>query len=153
MAIASDRLRRAKPLLGTFVEIEAAGAAPSQMAAAIDAAFEVVGRVHALMSFHAHDSDVSRLNREAYLRPTEVHAWTFAVLHAAVEMNRRSNGIFDIAVAPALQIIGLLPRPDDHPAIAMQARSIDAIELGEGQAVRFRDRDVMIDLGGIAKGF
>lgn len=153
MAIASDKIRRARPLLGTFVEIEVAGAAKSEMAAAVDAAFEAVACVHRLMSFHEDDSDVSRLNREAWLRPTEVHAWTFAVLETAVEMNRRSKGIFDIAVAPALQSMALLPRPDDDRPIAAQARSYDAIELLEGQTVRFRDRDVRIDLGGIAKGF
>jgi FAD:protein FMN transferase len=153
MAIVSDKLRRARPLLGTFVEIEAAGATTSKMAAAIDAAFEAIARVHRLMSFHDDNSDVSRLNREAWLRPVEVDAWTFRVLEAAVEMHRRTNGIFDIAVAPALQAMGLLPRPDDDPPIAAAARSFDAIELREEQTVRFRDRNVRIDLGGIAKGF
>jgi thiamine biosynthesis lipoprotein len=153
MAIASDRVRRARPLLGTFVEIEVAGAAETEMAAAIDAAFAAVARVHALMSFHDGDSDVSRLNREAWLRPIEVDAWTFRVLETAADLHRRSNGIFDVAVAPALQAIGLLPHVNDDPPITTQARSFDAIELLDGHAVRFRHRDVRIDLGGIAKGF
>jgi thiamine biosynthesis lipoprotein len=153
MAIVSDKVRRARPLLGTFVEIEAAGAAKSEMNAAVDAAFEAVAGAHRLMSFHEPDSDVSRLNREACLRPTRVHAWTFQVLEAAVEMHRRSKGIFDIAVAPTLQAMALLPRRNDDPAIATEARSFDAIELLEGQTVRFRQADVRIDLGGIAKGF
>jgi thiamine biosynthesis lipoprotein len=153
MATASDKVHRARPLLGTFVEIEVAGAAKSEMNAAVDAAFEAVAGAHRLMSFHEPDSDVGRLNREACLRPTRVHAWTFQVLEAAVEMHRRSKGIFDIAVAPTLQAMGLLPRRNDDPAIATEARSSDAIELLEGQTVRFRQADVRIDLGGIAKGF
>src|ERR1700730_18025263 len=112
MATASDKVRRARPLLGTFVEIEAAGAARSELDAAIDAAFEAVARVHRLMSFHERDSDVSRLNREAFVRPVNVHAWTFQVLQVAVEMHRLTNGIFDITVAPALQTMGLLRRLD-----------------------------------------
>jgi thiamine biosynthesis lipoprotein len=153
MAAASDSIRRARPLLGTFVEIAVAGAAKSEMNAAIDAAFEAVAGVHRLMSFHESDSDVSRLNREAWVRPTEVHAWTFEVLDAAVDMHRRSNGIFDVTVAPALQTMGLLPRRNDDPPIAPEARSFDAIELLAGKTVRFRHPDVRIDLGGIAKGF
>ena len=153
MAIASDRVRRARPLLGTFVEIEVAGAARSEMDAAIDAAFEAVTNVHRLMSFHEPDSDVSRLNRETGVRPIEVHAWTFQVLEAAVELHRRSNGIFDIAVAPALQAMGLLPPLNDDTPIDPCARSFDAIELLEGKTVRFRDGAARIDLGGIAKGF
>lgn len=153
MATGSDKARRARPLLGTFVEIEVAGAARAEMDAAIDAAFEAVTRVHGLMSFHDPDSDVTRLNREAHLRPVKVHAWTFAVLTTATELHRRSNGVFDIAVAPALQSMGLLPRLGDEPEICSEAQSFDAIELFPGESVRFRHPDVRIDLGGIAKGF
>src|SRR5205085_8224237 len=153
MAIASDKVRRARPLLGTFVEIEAAGAAKSKMDAAIDAAFEAVAQVHRLMSFHEDDSDVSRLNREAWVRPIKVHAWTFGVLQAAVELHRRSEGLFDVAVAPSLQLLGLLPRLDGDLPVAVEGRSFDSIELLEGRMVRFRDRGTRIDLGGIAKGF
>jgi thiamine biosynthesis lipoprotein len=153
MAIVSDKIRRARPLLGTFVEIEVAGAAKSEMNAAIDAAFEAVASVHRLMSFHEPDSDVSRLNREACHRPIRVHARTFQVLEASVEMHRRSQGIFDITVVPTLQTMGLLPRLNDDAPIATEARTLDSIELLPGQTVRFRHAGVRIDLGGIAKGF
>jgi thiamine biosynthesis lipoprotein len=153
MATGSDSIRRARPLLGTFVEIGVTGEAAFAMEAAVDAAFEAVANVHRLMSFHAADSDVSRLNRQAGLRPTRVHAWTFEVLEAAVEMHRRSNGIFDIAVAPTLQTMGLLPRSAGDPPIPSGPQLPDAIELFPGETVRFRSPDVRIDLGGIAKGF
>jgi thiamine biosynthesis lipoprotein len=153
MATASDKIRRARPLLGTFVEIEVSGADKSEMNTAIDAAFEAVAGVHRLMSFHEPDSDVARLNREACVRPISVHAWTYQVLEAAVEMHRRSSGLFDIAVAPTLQAMGLLPRLGGDVPIDTEARPFDAIELLEGHKVRFRQADVRIDLGGIAKGF
>jgi thiamine biosynthesis lipoprotein len=153
MAIVSDKARRARPLLGTFVEIEAAGAARPELDVAIDAAFEAVERVHRLMSFHERDSDVRRLNREAFVRPVNVHAWTFQVLQVAVEMHRQTNGIFDITVAPALQALGLLPGLEGDEAVVTEARPFDAIELLPENIVRFRDPNVRIDLGGIAKGF
>jgi FAD:protein FMN transferase len=153
MQITSDSIRRARPLLGTFVEIEVAGAEAAELQSAVNAAFQAVADVDRLMSFHEPDSDVSRLNREARLRPVRVHAWTFQVLQAAVEMHRRSKGIFDVTVAPTLQSMGLLPRRNDDAPIVTQARSFDAIELLAGQSVRFRHADVRIDLGGIAKGF
>jgi thiamine biosynthesis lipoprotein len=152
-SIRSDSIRRARPLLGTFVEIEVADAARSEMNAAVDAAFDAVALVHRLMSFHEAESDVSRLNREAGVVPIPVHAWTFGVLEAAVEMHRRSGGVFDIAVAPALQAMGWLPSPDGDPAIMLEARFADAIELLPDNMVRLRPAGVTIDLGGIAKGF
>ncbi|WP_246788166.1 FAD:protein FMN transferase [Bradyrhizobium sp. CCBAU 53421] len=139
-------------MLGTFVEIEVAAAGP-EADAAVDAAFGAVAQVHRLMSFHERDSDVSCLNREAGVRPTQVHAWTFEVLEAAVEMHRRSGGVFDVTVAPALQAAGLLPGPDSGRAVAPWPRVGDAIELLPERTVRFRAADITIDLGGIAKGF
>jgi FAD:protein FMN transferase len=153
MAIVSDKVRRARPLLGTFVEIEVAGAARLELDAAIDAAFEAVARVHRLMSFHEDDSDVSRLNREASHQPVKVDTWTFQVLQIAVEMHRQTKGIFDITVAPTLQALGLLPRLEDEASIETEAQSFDAIELLPENTVRFRHPEIRIDLGGIAKGF
>ena len=153
MAIASDRIRRARPLLGTFVEIEATGPDKSRINQAIDDAFEAVAHVHRLMSFHEPASDVSRLNREAMDRPVGVHAWTFRVLEAAVDMHRRSNGIFDISVAPILQDMGLLPPTSKDRQPGNECPAVDAIELLDGQMIRFGHPGVRIDLGGIAKGF
>src|SRR5579872_3587135 len=144
MAAASNRIRRARPLLGTFVEIEAAGPAQAEVVGAIDAAFNAVSGVHRLMSFHEPDSDVSRLNREAFDRPVKVHEWTFAVLEASVELHRQSNGLFDVTVAPVLQRMGLLPRY--HDDASADRTTFRAVELLEGRMIRFRERHVKIDL-------
>lgn len=152
MAAASNRVRRARPLLGTFVEIEAEGHVEAEVIGAIDAAFDAVSTVHRLMSFHDPDSDVSRLNREAFDRPVRVHEWTFDVLKTSVELHRRSDGFFNVAVAPILQGMGLLPRQRED-AVNASVPALDAIEPLEGQMIRFRHRHATIDLGGIAKGF
>jgi FAD:protein FMN transferase len=150
---ASASMRRARPLLGTFVEIGVAGAAPSDADCAIEAAFTAVARVHRLMSFHAAESDVSRLNREACGRAVAVDAWTFAVLDTALDLNRRAGGAFDVTVAPTLQALGLLPAgPGGRPSAPTPASAED-IELLPGCRVRFHQPGVRIDLGGIAKGF
>ena len=153
MAAASNSVRRARPLLGTFVEIEAAGSDQAEVIAAIDAAFEAVETAHRLMSFHDPDSDVSRLNREAFDRPVKVHEWTLGVLETSIELHRRSGGLFNIAVAPILQGMGLLPRHNEDEAAEARPPVPDAVELLDGKMIRFRDRRVKIDLGGIAKGF
>jgi FAD:protein FMN transferase len=142
----ADLVRRARPLLGTFVEI---AAVPCSVAdAAIDAGFDAVARVHALMSFHDPQSDVSRLNGAAGAGAITVDPWTFDVLAAEAELQRRSGGLFNIAVAPVLQSMGLLP---GSPGGAQPLE--DAVELLPDRRVRFRRPGVRIDLGGIAKGF
>jgi thiamine biosynthesis lipoprotein len=141
MEAAPVSIRRARPLLGTFVEIAVAGQTFDAAEAAVEAAFSAVATVHRLMSFHEPDSDVSRLNRGAASGPVRVHDWTCQVLEAARDLHRRSEGMFDISVAPALQRLGLLPGGHDR------------IQLLAENRVRFADPSVKIDLGGIAKGF
>ncbi len=154
MSRASDSVQRARPLLGTFVEIRVAGAAPRDMHAAIDAAFGAVAKVHGLMSFHDANSDIGRLNGGAWVHSLAVDRWTFQVLETAADLHRRSAGVFDIAVAPILQELGLLPRLlSDRAANSMSTATAEAIELLPDDRVRFRHPGVRIDLGGIAKGF
>jgi FAD:protein FMN transferase len=106
------------------------------------------------MSFHDGDSDVSRLNRGAYKRSVAVDPWTYEVLETALIMHRQSGGVFDIAVAPALQKFGLLPRRGtDIDNSQAGAATSDAIELLPEHRVRFHHPGTRIDLGGIAKGF
>jgi FAD:protein FMN transferase len=124
------------------------------LAAALEAGFHAIETVHRLMSFHDADSDVGRLNHEASTRTVRVHAWTYQVLEAAIELHRHSGGAFDITVAPVLQDMGLLPRHDTHrSSLSETPRTADAIDLLPGHQVRFREHGVRIDLGGIAKGF
>ncbi len=145
-------LRRSKPLLGTFVDIAASAAVPSEaLLRATEAAYDAVRDIHALMSFHEPDSDVSRLNREAHAGPVTVDARTFAVLERAERISRASGGAFDVTVAPHLVAWGFLPSPANVP-LADPKGSFEAIELLDGHRVRFRV-PVWIDLGGIAKGY
>jgi thiamine biosynthesis lipoprotein len=148
-----DSIRRAKPLLGTFVEITASGARATDLNAGIDAAFDAVAKVHRLMSFHEPDSDVTRLNQLASRYPVSIDHWTYEVLRTAIDLNFRSRGAFDITVAPVLQGLGLLPGPIDSPWGAAQARTPDKVELLADNMVRFSSPEIRIDLGGIAKGF
>jgi FAD:protein FMN transferase len=152
--MAIDSMRRARPLLGTFVEISSSGATRAATEQSIEAAFAAIEKVHSLMSFHDGDSDVGRLNREACRQTVAVDPWTYEVLAAALLMHRQSEGAFDVAIAPELQQFGLLPRHATDAACSPSAVvTSDAIELLSGYRVRFHHPGVRIDLGGIAKGF
>lgn len=143
-------MRRARPLLGTIVEIEVDGVAQAAAAKrAIAAAFEAVSLVQRLMSFHDADSDIGRINRSAFHAPVTVHPWTARVLRYAEALHAASDGLFDCAVGHELIRRGLLP-----------ADGLDYVSPGGFGAVRLSaDRSVCltapvaIDLGGIAKGY
>jgi thiamine biosynthesis lipoprotein len=153
MKSALSEVRRARPLLGTFVEISASGISPTALHRAIDCAFAVIERIHLLMSFHDSASDVSKLNCARAGRVIRVHAWTHHVLRHAQRFAVASHGCFDITIAPTLVKWKFLPsndrmiRPNENDANYQQ------IELLEGNRVRFHREGMLIDLGGIAKGF
>ena len=120
-------IRRAKPLLGTMVSI--AADAP---AAAFDAAFAAIARVHERMSAQHADSDIGRINREGHLHPVAVDPWTLDVLRLARCVSESTDGAFDIV----------------WPGTG--ARHTDVIL--DGGAVRLK-RPAKLDVSGIAKGF
>lgn len=144
-------VRRARPLLGTRVDIGVAGLDMPAAHAAIDAAFAAIAEVHRLMSFHEPDSDLARLHREASRRIVTVHRHTASVLRMALTLSRESDGRFDVSVGRRLVEAGLLPAPIGvaPPDPAADWRDIALLEDGR---VRFR-RPLWIDLGGIAKGY
>lgn len=146
----ATEVRRARPLLGTLVEIRAAGGMDeSRLHAALDAAFAAVERVQGLMSFHDPASELSRLNREAAQGPVAVDAQTFEVLSAAAGLSASSEGAFDICVGAPLRRWGYLPAAE---GMAGPGASWRDLELLEDRRVRFR-RPLCLDLGGIAKGY
>jgi len=144
----SSEIRRARPWLGTLVEIGAAGA---NAAAGIEAAFCEIETIHRLMSFHEVNSDVSRINRAAPGEIVRVDRRTYEVLGCAQLTSRLSAGAFDITVGGRLVEAGLLPRPQGAGDFDQDA-SYEDLLLRPDDSVTLT-RHVWIDLGGIAKGY
>jgi thiamine biosynthesis lipoprotein len=138
-------------LLGTLVRVSVRADNRAQADAALDAAFDELRLIHALMSFHRHDSDVSRLNRASAAEPTAVNFRTVEVLRIAQHLSELSRGHFDITVAPDLVSRGHLPPPAGNSRPDEKARWRD-IELLSDEAVVLHKR-LWLDLGGIAKGY
>jgi thiamine biosynthesis lipoprotein len=144
-------LRRARPLLGTRVEIAAAGDIPAaELHEAVDAAFAAIERAERLMSYHDPASELSRINREAAARPQRLHPDVGMVVRAALGFAALSGGAFDPSVAPILEDWGFLPRHCSGGADP--AASWRDVEILGADYVHFR-RPLRLDLGGIAKGY
>jgi thiamine biosynthesis lipoprotein len=140
-------IRRCRPLLGTLVEI----AVPSACAGTIEAAFAAIRLVHARMSFHEETSDLAAMRRACPGEPVSVGPETVAVLGAAVEFHRLSDGLFDVTVGRRLVAAGFLPRPPSIDLRRMTGTIAD-LEIIDERQVLCR-KPMLIDLGGIAKGY
>ncbi len=145
----NNEVRRARPLLGTFVEISAGGLKNEKLHQAINQAFESVELVHQLMSFHDPKSDLSKLNLSAFKRPVKLHRFTYQVLKTCQKISRATGGLFDCTVAPSLMQWGYLPKVSGSSCFQGNFKDI---ELLPSEKVAFK-RPLCIDLGGIAKGY
>lgn len=123
------------------------------------ALFEAVDRVDRQMSTWKADSDLNRLNA------ADVGTWVSVphelelVLDSAVEIGRRSQGLFDIGVGDALNAWGFgaaATSPDDVLIAALptsRPAAHDVIDV-DTRHHRVRKRaPISLDLSGIAKGF
>jgi thiamine biosynthesis lipoprotein len=143
--------KRARPLLGTIVEITLLGTDLSRCEEAFEQAFGAITLVQQRMSFHDPSSTLSRINTDASNGPVAVDDKTFRVLRMAHLFYSSTNGIFDPTIAPQLQRAGFLPRRrgERQP----RAASFGDVELLPKKRIRFRRAGTRLDLGGIAKGF
>ena len=87
--------------------------------AAVDAAFDEVRRLDALLSNYKPASELSRINALAADHPVVVSRETFDLLTACLEYSRRSEGAFDITVGDLMKVWGFykgsghLPKPGE----------------------------------------
>jgi thiamine biosynthesis lipoprotein len=125
-------LRRARPALGTLVELGiGSDEDPRAAAAALEAGWRAIRAVEEAASAFLPESDLGRLHAAPAGARVELRTDTAAVLGAADELRVRTCGLFDVTRGTG---------PWDWWLTA------------DGRAVRRRTGHVRLDLGGIAKG-
>jgi thiamine biosynthesis lipoprotein len=142
-------IKRLQPLLGTWVEIRVADIEAGRAASSIERAFAAVERVHRLMSVHEPDSDLSRINRDAWRMPVTVHPWTLKTLRWALLIHAATDGLFDCALGHELGRHGLV---QGYGFGRAASGSLADVEIARDGAVSLKRR-IALDFGGIAKGF
>jgi len=118
-------------------------------------AMEECGRYEQMLSRTIEGSDVWRINHADGV-PVEVSDDTAAILRCAEKISEKSSGAFDITIAPASTMwdftSGKAELPDTE-ALATAAVLVDYSKVQlEGNTVTLPE-GMMIDLGGIAKGY
>ncbi|HXG63505.1 MAG TPA: FAD:protein FMN transferase, partial [Blastocatellia bacterium] len=126
---------------------------------AAEAAFNRVARLDATMSDYKETSELSRLCREAAGRPVKVSEDLFRVLAASQHLAARTGGAFDITAGPVIRLwrrarrTGELPDPE-RLAQARELTGYQKVRLDEKRrTVQLEKSGMLLDLGGIAKGY
>lgn len=135
-------------------------AGDSQQAASLsESAFEEIDRIEALLSNYRSESELSRINSQAALRPVTTDPETFEFLRDAQHWSKESQGAFDITVGPVMKAWGFYRKQGRVPTKA-ELQSLQArvgwrkMQLASsGRTVRFLAPAMELDPGGIGKGF
>lgn len=125
----------------------------------VSEALDEVDRIDRLMSHYRPDSPLSRLNREAALKPVKVERELFDFIAECLRYSRASDGAFDITVGPLMKAWGFfrgeghLPTDDELAAARSRTGFHHLILNAKEHTIQFDRPGVELDPGGIAKGY
>jgi thiamine biosynthesis lipoprotein len=150
-------------LMGTMVDISAAAPGMNRdvKAAAIKKAFDRLRQIDEIMSSYRQTSELSMVNNFADVRPIRVGADMIKVIKRADELNKITQGAFDITVAPLVELWGFGPKgavlrmpKDEDIKQALRLTGMQKLKIDYAKkTVAFASSGMKIDLGGIAVGY
>lgn len=148
--------RRDEAIMGTSIRVELWHGEAAVAECAADAVLAEMHRIDRSMSPYKADSQLSRVNAAAALRPVAVDAELFALLQRAQDFAAWSDGAFDITFAASGALY------DYRRGVRPAAMALETAQAAVGypylqldaaaRTVRFTRPGMRIDLGGVAKG-
>ena len=125
--------------MATFFDLWLVGVDSQYLQQVAELCCNEISRIEQLLSFYDPGSELSRINREAHLRPIKVERELFSILTHAQECYTNTKGYFDIshASSPDNQAIPLSRKLTLHP-------DRQCVSMVPG---------VKLDLGGYGKGY
>lgn len=144
-------------IMGTRITVELWADDTAKGDQAIDAVLDEMRHIDETMSTYKPTSEVSQVNARAANGPMHISKELFDLLTQARKYSEITDGAFDITYASVGYMYDFRKhvRPDENqiekalPAVNYRHVILDPVN----QTVRFSQKGVRIDLGGIAKGY
>lgn len=120
---------------------------------------ESITTIEEKMSFQFENSEVNLINKNAGIKPIKVSDDTFYVIKKGIEYSKISNGKFDISVGNLVKLWNIgtkdarVPTEDEIKNALSTINYNDIVLDEEKKEVYLTKKGMMIDLGGIAKGY
>lgn len=143
-------------LLGTVVNIKLLEPQPVEV---FNGAFDLIKDIENKMSINIENSEVVRINNNAGKSYVQVSPETYYVIERGKYYSKISNGNFDISIGPLVELWGIGSEDAKVPTQAEIDAVLDKIDynnvlLNESdKSVMLAKEGMIIDLGGIAKGY
>ena len=125
----------------------------------LDKVFKRVQEIENLVSINKEETEIDKLNENAGISPVKLSDSSFEIIEKALYYSKLSTGGYDLTVGPLVKLwnIGLegakVPTPEEI-SNTLPLIDYNSLELNkEGQTIFLTKKNMMIDLGSIAKGY
>ena len=146
-------------VMGTFSRLVVIAEDERAAQSGIKAALDAQKQVDKLMSYHREDSELAKINAQAYDHPVVIAPETMIVLQEALHISQITHGAFDVSVAPLIDLwkrAGETDSPPTEAQISDARAKVDYTQIyldPNAMTVAFGKPGMKLDLGGIAKGY
>ena len=152
----TEPLSKTELLMGTVVTVTLYD---SNDEGILDKVFTKVKELESTLSINENGTLVDKINESAGIEPVKVDYDTYTVIKKGLEYAKLSNGLFDISVGPIVKLWNIgLPEAKVPTEEEIDSRiplvGYSDVELNDEENTVFLKRQgMMIDLGGVAKGY
>lgn len=142
--------------LGTYINIKLYDKSSDDMFTDM---FAIINDIEEKMSINIEESEVSKINKNAGKEPVKVSDETFEVIKRGEYYSNLSEGHFDITIGPLVQLWGIGSESAKVPSQKEIDEAVSKIDYTKilidekEQTVLLTEEGMVIDLGGIAKGY
>ncbi|NBG89599.1 FAD:protein FMN transferase [Isachenkonia alkalipeptolytica] len=145
--------------LGTYNQVTVYAPSEEEGQDIMDAVFTRVNEIENLMSINVEDSDISKLNEKAGESSVTVDPETFHLLDLGKEYKELTDGTFNIGIGTLIQLWDIGGDDQQVPEEAEIGSLLNHTDLNQlilnedSYEARIEDPEMIVDLGGIAKGY
>jgi len=144
--------------MGTFVSISIFDDNISEikLTSAFLNAFRAIDRIESITSRHIDSSEINNVNQNADENWISIDSTLYRVIHSGLDVAEITNGCFDPTIAPILDLWKFGETQPQKPEINKIKNSLSLVNFQnvqlETSQIKFSQKKMAIDLGGIAKG-
>ncbi len=145
--------------MGTTIRIVLYAPDEATAKKAAKGAFARVAELNLIMSDYRPDSELMKLCDKAGGKPVEVSVDLFEVLKKSEEFAKLTDGAFDVSISPVVRLWRKARRTREMPKAEEIKKALELVDYrkiklyAKGRTVQLLLMGMLLDLGGIAKGY